>query len=277
MEVYARFLQDMKKSRLRFSTLTSILKSNKNTGKENVFMPLNSKQLKTSLLQEFPYRIELHTHTSPVSGCAEIPAVQTVQKYATKGFDGIVITNHMNPDVFRYTPEEWTKHYLSDYYLAVEEGKKCGVKVLLGMEIRFTENNNDYLVYGVDEQFVLDACPLVDKGIEAFYKAFHGDHRVILQAHPCRNGMTYIQPQFLDGIEVFNLHPGHNSRIGMAAQRAKEKEKPVVIAGTDFHHDTHEGLSAIRTRGLPEDSFQLADILKNGDYILEIGDCIILP
>ncbi len=239
-------------------------------------MSLNPQQLKTSLLQEFPYRMELHAHTSPVSGCAHVSAVETVQKYAAKGFAGIVITNHVNPDIFRYTPKSWADYYLKDYEDAVAEGEKCGVRVLLGMEIRFTENNNDYLVYGVDRDFVLDIYEFVDKGIEAFYQKFRGEHRVILQAHPCRNGMTYIQPQFLDGIEVFNLHPGHNSRIGMAARRATEK-KGVIVGGSDFHHDGDEGMLAMRTRALPADTFALADILKREDYVLEIGDSIILP
>lgn len=44
--------------------------------------------------------------------------------------------------------------YLKGFRLAEEEGKKTGVNILLGMELRFKENFNDYLVYGIDEDFL---------------------------------------------------------------------------------------------------------------------------
>lgn len=43
--------------------------------------------------------------------------------------------------------------YLTDYKLAVETGKKYGINVILGCEIRFSENLNDYLLFGIDENF----------------------------------------------------------------------------------------------------------------------------
>ena len=54
----------------------------------------------------------------------------------------------------------------------------------------------------------------------------------------------------------------------------------IITGGSDFHHPDlkHEGLSAMRTRCLPEDSFGLAEILKEKDYILELGrGILILP
>ena len=96
---------------------------------------------------------------------------------------------------------------------------------------------------------------------------------VLIQAHPMRNGMETVDPALLDGFEVFNMHPGHNSRVGLASAYAKENRHFLVIAGSDFHHPNrnHEGLAAIRTTYLPEDSFALAKLLKDGDYLLEIG------
>ena len=54
----------------------------------------------------------------------------------------------------------------------------------------------------------------------------------------------------------------------------------IKTAGSDFHHKGkgHEGVSALRTKTLPKDSFELAKILKSGDYLFEIGgDSIVLP
>ena len=45
----------------------------------------------------------------------------------------------------------------------------------------------------------------------------------------------------------------------------------IKIAGGDCHGMGDQGLAALRTRVLPEDSFELAAILKSGDYVFEIG------
>ena len=91
---------------------------------------------------------------------------------------------------------------------------------------------------------------------------------------------NYVLAEFLDGVEVFNMHPGHNSRIGLAALYANENKGPIITAGADFHHPklNHEGLSALRTENLPEDSFALAKLLRSQDYVLELGrGTIVLP
>ena len=49
---------------------------------------------------------------------------------------------------------------------------------------------------------------------------YKNEKNVILQAHPFRDGMVLANPVSIDGIEVFNFHINHNSRIGIAAQYA---------------------------------------------------------
>ena len=51
------------------------------------------------------------------------------------------------------TKEEQLDFYLTGYRKAKEHGDKIGIKVYLGLEIRFSkENENDYLIYGVDDE-----------------------------------------------------------------------------------------------------------------------------
>ena len=99
---------------------------------------------------------------------------------------------------------------------------------------------------------------------------------MILQAHPFRNGMEHVDPALLDGIEAFNMHPGHNSRVAIAAKYAK-KEGLLMTAGTDYHHPGHEGCAAILTREPLKDSHDIVKVLKAKDYILEVGGCVVLP
>lgn len=238
-------------------------------------------EIKKKLLDEYKYKIELHAHTSPVSSCSQITPAEMIETYNKLGYDGIVVTNHFLSSLSNgRSKEQAIEYYMKDYYDTKKEGEKCNLKVYLGAEVRFDECFNDYLVYGVDEEYLKVIYDYFPKGIEAFTKDAKKENSVLIQAHPFRNGMELVNPDFLDGVECFNMHPGHNSRIGLATRYAKENEINIIISGTDYHHPgrRHEGLSAIRTKYLPEDSYGIAEILKSGDYILEIaGQSIILP
>ena len=192
-------------------------------------------------------------------------------------YDAVVITNHFTADSQVMKEKDPVEAYLEDFQIAREEGERRGIRVLLGAEYRFTECMNDYLVYGVDEAFLRETVNHLDMGIEAFYRKYHRQSLLILQAHPFRNGMTLANPECLDGIETMNLHQDHNSRVAIAIRYAWEKKFPVVTIGTDLHHIGHEGTSALRTRVLPENESQLVELLRSGDYLFEVGGCPMLP
>lgn len=88
-----------------------------------------------------------------------------------------------------------------------------------------------------------------------------------IEQHPFRNGMTEVAPEYLDGIETFNMHPNHNSRVSMASIYAK-KHNLIPTAGTDFHHPGHEGMSALLTQTELRTSHDIVNVLKSGEYIL---------
>ena len=234
---------------------------------------MNLENLKNELKNTYKERIELHAHTSPVSGCSEIAPKEIIDIYKECGYNGIVITNHFNFMGERFTRDEYLDYYLKDFEEAKEYGESLGIKVILGAEIRFTENNNDYLIYGVNREILKDIYDLLPYGIENFRKNYKMENSVFLQAHPFRDGMVKVDPKLLDGIEAFNLHAGHNSRVGQAALYAKEENLGIIIAGSDFHHKNrnHEGLAALLTKEMPADSFALASLLKSKDYLLEVG------
>ena len=238
---------------------------------------MDIKTLKTNLINEYKYRFELHAHTGGASSCSQISPEQMAKTYAQLGYDGIVLTNH-----FIYSGEEskkeYIKRYIYDYELTKRSGEALGLSVLFGLEIRFTENVNDYLIYGVDESMLESIYDLLPYGIENFRRELKLDESAFLQAHPFRDNMSVVKADLVDGIEIFNMHPGHNSRIGLASRFALENEISIVTAGTDFHNPGRDGLSALRCREIPNDSFQLASILKSGDYLLEIAkNNIIIP
>lgn len=240
---------------------------------------MNLKELKSELSSHYKYQIELHAHTFPASGCSQIPPREMVETYKKLGYDAVTITNHF---VYQQnkTKEEYIDAFLNDFEQTQKYGEELGLKIYLGAEIRFTENNNDYLIFGVNKKMLSEIYDLLPLGIENFRKTYSMPQSVFVQAHPKRDGMQEIDSALLDGVEVFNMHPGHNSRVGLASLYAGENNVSIITAGSDFHHPNkkHEGVSALRASFLPCDSFELASILRQGDYLLEIGrNQIVLP
>lgn len=229
------------------------------------------------LFEEYKYKTELHAHTSPVSMCSQIPAEDMAGIYKKLGYDSITITNHFEPSyALSHDKNEFIEYYINDYHTVKREGEKLGINVLLGAEVRFTEHINDYLVFGICEDDLYEMYEYLDKGIEVFYKEFKNDKNVILQAHPFRDGMKRAPKESLDGIETFNMHPGHNSRVAVASAYAAENDM-LVTCGTDYHHPGHEGLAAVRTKMPLTDSYELAAAIKSRDYMFEIGKSLVLP
>lgn len=238
---------------------------------------MNIEQLK-ELTKVYPYKVELHAHTSPVSPCSEVSPKQLVECYKNKGYDAVVITNHLIAELL--TSEDLEQHlsyYLKDYQEAKSEGEKLGLNVLLGLEIRFPENENDYLVYGIDERDVAKAITYLKSDYKTFYKNFKNDKNLIIQAHPFRDGIKLQDADYVDGVETFNCHPHHNSRIALATRYAKEHPYFIETAGTDFHHLGHEGAGAMLFKALPKDSFELVELLKSRDYLFNVSGSIVLP
>ncbi|MBR2883213.1 MAG: hypothetical protein IKB93_00335 [Clostridia bacterium] len=197
-----------------------------------------------------------------------------VEIYKKNGYDSIVLTNHFTVQLPGESTEEKIKWYLQDYYKCCEEGALVGLNVILGAELRFTENNNDYLIFGISPEDFKDIYKLLPYGIDTFYREYINEKNVIIQAHPFRDGMQSVNPESLDGVEVFNLHLNHNSRIGLAAKYAHENQL-IATCGSDIHHYGQECLCGILTSKPLENSYDVSDVLKSRDYRMTIGGYLV--
>ncbi|MBQ7822031.1 MAG: PHP domain-containing protein [Clostridia bacterium] len=243
---------------------------------------VSKKEIKALLDTLYPYKIELHAHTTPVSRCSQITPEEMAKTYSSLGYHAVVISNHFIGYMFEgMSKEEAIDYYMKDYEDCVSLEEKYNIKFYLAAEIRFEKQGcNDYLIYGCDRSVLSTAYEYLGSDVETYRKEVKLENSVFIQAHPFRDGVFRADPALLDGIETFNLHPGQNSRIGLAASYSKECGLEIMTAGSDFHHPDkkHEGVGAIRTKTLPCDSFELAEILKSGDYLFEVGgNSIVLP
>lgn len=167
------------------------------------------------------------------------------------------------------------REYIECYRNTKKYAEEAGVTVALGMEIRFVNDAykvNDYLVYGIDEEDVYRAAEFLDGTYYEFYEGFKNERNVIIQAHPYRPGITRVDIDYLDGIEVFNLHPNQPSVVGFGARLTKEHKKLIATGGTDYHYQGDEALCLTVTKKKIKDSFDFANALKSGEYEFEIGD-----
>ena len=229
------------------------------------------------LLSAYCYKIELHAHSAPASSCSELPPRELLTRLKNEHYDAVVLTNHFNRHCSYFGADDPVGACLTDFHEAKEIGKELGITVLLGAEYRFDENDNDYLVLGIDEAFLRATLNELSLTAKEFYHKHKNEDILFLQAHPFRKGMTLADPADVDGIEAYNMHPGHNSRITMAARYATEHGFPVVTVGTDLHHPGHEGAAALRARILPKTGKDLVALLRSRDYIFEIGGHPLLP
>ena len=216
------------------------------------------------MFEEYKNIIELHCHSAGISECSDIPGADLVRYYKEAGYSGLVITNHFYPwqpkSIKAY--EKYKENYVEEYRFIKDIGEKTGIKVYLGMEIRFEENFNDYLLYGIDEDFVIN-LPRDFETFEEFVPYIRQyENIIVIQAHPFRNGMVLMDSCLLDGIEVYNLHPNHNSRAGLAAKYAEMEDFEICTCGSDFHHIGQHALAGLMTKELPEDNKALVKCIR---------------
>ncbi len=224
------------------------------------------------------YLFDMHIHTKEVSTCAKAFAEDLINSYKGSEYSGFVLTNHMNPDTFTVVglgDVSWDKkidHFMTGFD-AVKKAAGDRFIVLLGMEIRFYNTpNNDYLVYGVTEEFLRSYGDLMALTPNQFSKLCKENGLLFLQAHPFRRGMKVTDWNILDGYEVFNGNPRHQSNNDIAEIWAKKHNKSIVVSGSDFHEIGDACVGGVYFKAPINNNDDLVRELKKGNYTLRKTD-----
>ena len=214
------------------------------------------------------FKLDTHVHTFESSHCGKVPAKEVVKLYKNNNYSGIIITDHYYKELFEQQNITWNKkidNFLTGYLNAKKEGNRLGIAVFLGMEITFTESGNDYLVYGIDENFLYNNKELYKLGIKNFSNLIKNKHMLVYQAHPFRHYCSITSASYLDGIEVHNANPRHDSSNHLALEFAQKNDLK-QLSGSDFHRRNDLGGGVILPQ-IPKTSKEFVTLLKNENII----------
>ena len=217
------------------------------------------------------HKIELHLHTTHVSKCGHLTADVIAKAYKAAGYDGVIVTDHYNRTTFDYLGIDLASGvnkvaaFLDGYHRLKEEGDKVGLAVFRGAELRFDESDNDYLLYGYTDELLSDPEAVFRMGIAAFSPIARGQGALIIQAHPYRKGCTPAIARYLDGVEVFNANPRHDSRNERAEEYAEEYGL-IATGGSDCHRTEDIARSGILTAKVPSDSMGMMRLIRSRNF-----------
>jgi len=217
------------------------------------------------------YKTELHAHTREASACADFSAQAVADKYIAAGYTTLVLTNHYSQTRMKKDLEangiSWVEHFIGAYR-KMRDYAKGKLNVLLGCEIRFPENDNDYLIFGLTEELLRKYPDMHMMSHKTFSTFARENGLLFVQAHPFRNNMVVVNPKYLDGMEVYNGHFKHDSRNHLANEHAL-RNGLIRTSGGDFHHPEHVPGDAGILTDFPITSMEeLVQTLKSGQYTL---------
>ena len=187
---------------------------------------------------------ETHLHTSQGSACGNNTGREMAIAHKEAGYTGIIVTDHFfygNTAVDRELPwQDWVHQYCAGYRDALAVSKEIDLDVYFGWESGY--NGTEFLVYGLDEEWLMKHPEIKDATVKEQYELVHNDGGIVFQAHPYREEYyipeVRLFPDDVDGIEVFNasnkLTDGRDLYNEKAAQYAIEHDFPTTC-GSDIH------------------------------------------
>ncbi|MDR1318036.1 MAG: PHP domain-containing protein [Treponema sp.] len=188
------------------------------------------------------YLYETHLHTAQSSACAVSGGAEYIRAYKERGYAGIIVTDHFfngNSCLPRNLPwKEWVNRFCRGYEEARREGERLGLDVFFGWEETF-EGCDDYLVYGLDKDWLLKHPESRRWTREEQYRAVRDSGGCVVQAHPFRQHF-YIQRIILstgcvDAVEAANAGNHEQSYDALAMRYAQKLGLPAT-AGSDIHN-----------------------------------------
>ena len=182
---------------------------------------------------------ETHLHTCEASACGRVHGEDYIPYMMEKGYAGMVVTDHFfngNTCVPADLPwKERVEMYCSGYERALKAAEGKDFNVMFGIEYNFWKD--EYLIYGVDKQWLLDNECIMDMTRHELLEAVHKAGGAMIQAHPYRE-RDYLEdiklaPTACDGVEVYNA--ANSANMNALGYEYCTKLGLPMTAGSDIH------------------------------------------
>lgn len=197
---------------------------------------------------------ETHMHTREVSPCGQCDAADMMAAYADKGYGGVFVTDHLSPyalahfasdtnDYFHLSltwPQIVTR-YLRGYDTAKLIGEALGLRVFLGVELTLEQGPEDYLLLGVDKEFLLAHKNIQTYTLPQLKAAVNQYGLPLYQAHPLRKNLQLQRHDQIDGLEVYNGNGGEERNRNTLVLEEARKRGCLMLSGSDAHAPNNVG------------------------------------
>lgn len=215
------------------------------------------------------YIYETHLHTSEASACGQLPGAEYIDFMKSRGYSGIIVTDHFfngNTCISQRLPwKERIEAFFQGYEAAKKAAEGKDFSVFFGIEVNY--ERDEYLLYGLDKQWLLDRPDLLSYSRSKLYDEVKAYGGLMIQAHPFRERFyifdIHLSPDICDGIEVYNA--GNSSWHNALAHDYAKKYNLPVISGSDVHFKNNDPMGGVRSPRPLKDIKDFIQAFKNGE------------
>ncbi len=225
------------------------------------------------------YKYDIHLHSNEGSPCGNASARDLAKAYKNGGYTGFVLTDHFYEShiMSAGSYKDGVMRNYNAYLAAKEEGDKCGVDVLFGIEYRY--QSDDFLTYGIDLDFLLENEDIFDISFEEYARRVHEAGGFIVQAHPFRyiKKPIVVQVPYIDAIEIYNgshtdngtsHYPAH---FNDSAELFAKNMGLIGTAGSDTHDIRKWDFTPFRKASMlfserVKDEKHLVELMKKNEF-----------
>lgn len=236
-------------------------------------------------IKNYPYLYETHLHTKQGSACAWNTGYEMAKTAHEAGYAGIIVTDHNwggNTAVDRSLPwEVWVREFAKGYLDAKRYADEhADFDVFFGYEAGYC--GTEFLIYGVDPQWMIDHPQIHDATVEEQYLLIHEAGGMVIHAHPFREEWYIPEirlfPELVDGVEGVNA--SHSRQTDPARDKSVYNDRAIayarqqslpMTAGSDIHTTMLFGGGVAFKRRLNSIQDFCNAIVSGEDYVLTDG------